>query len=284
MPNMRDIKRRIKSIQGTSQITKAMNLVSAAKLARAKNKLTGTRPFYEETQRIIARVINSSSEFNHPFIEKREGKNTVIIVISGDRGLCGGYNSNIIKESKKAVEGKDSVSYITIGKKCTDQFTALEKNIVKYYTGISESAEYTDAESVGRIVVDMYKKGEVDEVLLAYTVFESTISHVPKVERILPVDTEKFKGESTASDIMLYEPGEEALIDYLVPKYINTIIFGAMSESAACEQGARMTSMDAATKNAGDAIDRMSILYNRARQGAITQEISEIVGGANALA
>lgn len=287
MASMIDIKRRIKSVKSTQQITKAMNLVAAAKLQRSKNRLESTRPFYEETRRVISNIIKSSEDITHPFIEKREAKNTGIIVITGDRGLCGGYNSNAIKKALSL--GKENVSFITVGSKSTDFFIKEDAKFIKYYTGISEAPTYEDAAKVGKIVTDLYSKGELDEVFLVYTQFESTISHIPRAEKLLPIDITEFSHVSEESeekgikDLMIYEPNEKEVLSYVIPKYINTVIYGALAESAACEQGARMTSMDSATKSAYEAIDSMTILYNRARQGAITQEITEIVGGANAL-
>jgi len=288
MGSMLDIKRRIKSVKGTGQITKAMNLVAAAKLQRARVKLRGARPYYEETCRIVWDIVNRcEKEVAHPLVEKREVKNTLVIVITGDRGLCGGYNQNIIKEAVKATENKENVSYITIGKKCTDFFIKNSGNILKYYSGVSENPIYEDASKIGEYVMELYKEGKVDEVLFAYTRFDSPISHKPIVRKIMPIDdTPECMHEVVEADpskIMLYEPGEEELLCYLIPKYVKTILYGGLAESAACEQGARMTSMDSATKNANEAISNMTILYNRARQGAITQEITEIVAGANAL-
>lgn len=287
MASMLDIKRRIKSVKSTQQITKAMNLVAAAKLQRSKNRLLSTRPFYEETQRVISNIINSLEDITHPFIKKRDVKSTAIIVITGDRGLCGGYNTNIIKEADNAISRRENASIIAVGNKSTDYYIKKDANIIKYYNGISEKPMYEDAVSIGSIVLDLYLKGEVDEVLLAYTEFKSTISYIPRVEKILPLDIGEFKtGEvknEAIKDLMMYEPNQEVVLSWVIPKYINTLIYGALAESAACEQGARMTSMDSATKNANESIDGMTIVYNRARQGAITQEITEIVGGANAL-
>ena len=285
MANMPDIKRRIKSVKGTQQTTKAMNLVSAAKLGKAKQSLFGIRPFYEETKRIMVNIMQNADTKKHPFTAKREIKNTLVIIINGDRGLCGGYNSNIIKEVTRLTEGKN-LNYITIGKKSTEYYTQREAAIVKSFTGISEKPIYEDAARIGNIALNLYEKGEVDEVLLAYTQFESTISHIPTVVQMLPLNPEEFVKENTekkAQVVMVYEPSEDVVLSYVIPKYVNTIILGALKESAACEQGARMTSMDSATKSASEAIDKMTILYNRARQAAITQEITEIVGGANAL-
>jgi len=285
MASMIDIKRRIKSVKSTQQITKAMNLVATAKLQRAKNRLGSTRPFYEQTRKVISSIVRNSEDITHPFVKKREVKNTIVIVITGDKGLCGGYNSNVIKAAFAAAENRKNVSIIAVGKKGIDFFTKNDSNIMQDYIGVSEKPEYEDAARIGNIIVDLYNKGEVDEVLIAYTVFESTISHIPTVDTLLPIDTSEFKEEKQegSRNLMLYEPNENVVLSYVVPKYINTLIYGALAESSACEQGARMTSMDSATKSANDTIGSMTIIYNRARQSAITQEITEIVAGASAL-
>lgn len=287
MASMRDVKRRIKSVNSTKQITKAMNLVSAAKLQRARKKLDSTRPFFYETRRVIGNIVSNSHGISHPYLDQRDAKNTLIILISGDRGLCGGYNTNVSKEALSLVKEKKNVSMITVGSKGADFFKKYSTPIKKSYEGIAEKPMYEDAVDIGRIALNMYSTGEVDEVYLTYTEFKSTISHEPKSIRILPVDTSGFVEDSAtgtpSQTLMTYEPTEEEVLDIIIPKYINTTIFGALVESGACEQGAIMTAMDSATENASEMIHDLSLLYNRARQGAITQEITEIVGGSSAL-
>lgn len=284
MASMRDIKSRIKSVGNTQQITKAMNLVSASKLQKAKIRLNDTRPFFNETKRVIATIVNSSKNIKHRFLESRDVKNIAVIIISSDRGLCGGYNANINKEVSQLINNK-SEKLITVGSKSRDYFKRRNKSIIKSYTGISEKPTYEDAKNISVLITDMFAKGEVDEIYLAYTEFKSTISHEPKITKLLPLDAKEFTVDE--GDVgffnMMYEPNEDSVLDYVIPKYINTVIFGAMTESSACEQGARMTSMDSATENASEMIDTLTLKYNRARQGAITQEITEIVSGANAL-
>ncbi len=281
MASMRKIKRRIRSVGSTQQITKAMNLVAASKLQKAKGRLMETRPFYQETKRVIASIVSNSKGLNHPFLEVRQVNNIGVILLTSDRGLCGGYNTVISKETLALINRLQHESMIIVGNKGKDYFRRRKKNIVKTYSGISEKPFYDDAAEIGRLALDMFLKKQIDEVYLAYTELKSTISYVPKIIKILPVDNSEF--ESEAGGTMNYEPSEEAVLDYVIPKYLNTIIYGALCESAACEQGARMTSMDSATDNAEDMISRLTLLYNRARQGAITQEILEIVSGANAL-
>lgn len=290
MASMRHIKTRIKSVGSTQQITKAMNLVSSSKLQRVKQKLQNTRPFFDETRRVIASIVNNSKGIKHPYLEEREVKNTLMILMTADRGLCGGYNSNINKEALKITKDKNT-SMIIVGTKGRDFFKKYNVKTIANFNKTSddpiysENPTYEDAAKIATIALELFKKGEIDEVYLAYTEFKSTLSHIPKAVKILPVDTSEFlSGDSEKNlSLMQYEPNEEAVLDYIIPKYLNTIIFGALVESSACEQGARMTSMDSATENAEQMISNLTLLYNRARQSAITQEITEIVGGANAL-
>jgi F-type H+-transporting ATPase subunit alpha len=280
MASMRDIKRRIKSVNSTQQITKAMNLVASSKLTRARNRLNDKKPYYNETRNAIADIVSGSKGISHPFLEEREVKNTAVIVLAGDRGLCGGYNINVCKAALERVNASENPKLITIGSK-SKEFFRTRADIISSYTGISEKPSYEDALKIAGEALKLFTSGEADEVYLAYTEFISTLSSVPKLIKILPVDVNEFKKEeeSSSSAVTLYEPDEEAVLDYVIPKYVNTVIFGALVESAVCELGARMTAMDSATENAAEMIDSLNLLYNRARQGAITQEITEIVGG-----
>ncbi len=282
MASMRDIKRRIKSVNSTQQITKAMNLVASSKLTRAKNRLMDTRPFFQETRKVIAGVVNGSKGISHPFLEQREVKKKAIILITGDRGLCGGYNANVSKAAMSHADDVNNVSAITVGSKGREFFKRRGIKIIESFTGISEKPGYSDALKIGQLALDLFTKGEADEIYLAYTEFITTLYSEPKVIKVLPVDVNEFTnddGDSSGQSLTIYEPDEEAVLEYVIPKYVNTVIFGAMVESAVCELGARMTAMDSATENASEMIDSLNLLYNRARQGQITQEITEIVGG-----
>ncbi len=285
MASMRDIKRRIKSVSSTQQITKAMNLVASSKLTRAKNRFKDTQPFFNCTRRAIANIVKGSSGAVHPYLQEREVRNTAVIVITGDRGLCGGYNSNVCKTALGVTDEKPDTVFITIGSKGKDYLKHRHQKIVAEYRGISEKPKYDDAKIIGERVLELYDKGEIDEVYLAYTEFISTISNEPKLIKLLPMSASDFDDETGggSSTLTIYEPSEEEVLDYIVPKYVNTVLYGAMVESAACELSSRMTAMDSATENASEMIDDLNLLYNRVRQGAITQEITEIVGGSNAL-
>ena len=279
MASMRDIKRRIKSVNSTQQITKAMYLVASSKLNKAKLRLNETLPFATEIKKVIANIVTGSNNVTHPFLQKRqEVKNTCVIVITGDRGLCGGYNSNVNKKALTAIKNNTD-KVITVGSKAKD-FFKNRTNIIESFTNISEHPSYEDALKIGRLALELFSSGQVDEVYLAYTEFISSLSSEPKLIKLFPLDANEFKNENTSSKMLKsYEPNEEEVLKYVIPKYVNTVIFGALVESAVCELGARMTAMDSATENASEMIDALNLVYNRARQGAITQEITEIVGG-----
>lgn len=287
MASMRDIKRRIKSVSSTQQITKAMNLVASSKLNRAKSRFNDTKPYFNSVQRVIANVVKGSKGITNEFMTSREVKNTAVIVLSGDRGLCGGYNANVCKQAYKLVSDREA-SFITIGSKAKDYFAHKHCNIAAEYKGISEKPEYGDALVLGEKAIKMFADKEVDEVYLVYTEYISTIASEPKTIKLLPLDSKDFLEENDdnkplSSTLTIYEPDEEEVLNYVIPKYINTVIYGALVEAAVCELGARMTAMDSATENASEMISNLNLIYNRVRQGAITQEITEIVSGSNAL-
>ncbi|MDR1914769.1 MAG: ATP synthase F1 subunit gamma [Clostridiales bacterium] len=280
MASTRSIKRRIRSIGSTQQITRAMNLVAASKLQRAKAKLESVRPYFEETQRLVFEIA-SNIDAPNLFFTPRQVKHTGYIIITGDRGLCGGYNVNVSKLGYELIHEREKHSerIIAVGVKSRDYFRRRRKQIIRTYQGISEIPFYEDAAEIGEIAVDLFDSGEVDEVYLIYTQFISTLAHTPTAIKLLPLVAEKGR----QNRVIDYEPDEEGFLSYLVPKYLSAVIFGALAESAACEQGARMASMDAATKNSSELIDKLTLRYNRVRQDAITQELTEIVSGADAL-
>lgn len=288
MASMRDIKRRIKSVNSTKQITKAMNLVASSKLTKAKNRFSDTKPFFDRTRNVIAEIVKGSKGVTHPFLTEREVNKTAVILLSGDRGLCGGYNSNVCKLAGSIISQKENASVITVGNKAREYFRHRNVDSLGSFNGMSEKPSYEDALTVAAKALDLYQSGEVDEVYLVYTRYITTISSEAAAIKLLPLDINDFKAEETAEQsknltLTIYEPSEEAVLDYVIPKYVNTVVYGAMVESAVCELGARMTAMDSATENASEMIDKLNLLYNRVRQGAITQELTEIVSGSNAL-
>ncbi|MGO1368651.1 ATP synthase F1 subunit gamma [Senegalia sp. (in: firmicutes)] len=281
--SMQDIKRRIKSVGSTKQITNAMELVSSSKLKKARKRLAKTEPYFLTVSRSIKDILATSRGISHPMLEKREVKNRCYIIVTSDRGLCGGYNVNIIKKVESDLESKENTKMITIGQKGRSHFNRRNYHVKGSFVNISEDPTFMDATQIGNMALKLYEKGEVDEVNIAYTQFKSTINHEPTILKLLPA--ESIAKEDTEGKRILteYEPSPEVVLDYLIPKYIRSTIYGAMIESSASEQGARRMAMESATENAQEMIDDLNLKYNRARQAAITQEIAEIVGGAEAL-
>lgn len=290
MAQMGDIKRRIKSVNSTMQITNAMYLVSSAKVRKAREKVELTRPYTQAIVESIKRVLANAKGVSHPFLEKREVKKTAYVIVSADRGLAGGYNANIIKTAEADILGKSKsdVEIISYGSKARDYFSKRDYNAEFCITGMTENPEYSDAKRVGDSLISRYISGEIDEVKLIYTQFNSVISQEPKVLTLLPAELESGEESETEASggqtLTEYDPSPEMVLEYLIPKYINGAIYGALVESSASQQGARMTAMESATDNAEEMIESLGLLYNRARQASITQEITEIVAGAGAQA
>lgn len=277
----RDIKRRIRGIKNIRQITKAMELVSTAKLKRARERLEASRPYYETVLDNIQEILSTAGNIRHPLLDKREVRSSLYIIISADRGLAGGYNGGIIRLAENTVD-KNNSKLITIGTKATDYFKRRGYSIVKDFIGISEEPQYENAKEIGELALKLYEDREVDEINVVYTKFLGAISQEARILKLLPSE-EVHKGEKTTRLISEFEPSIEEVLDFLIPKYINSSIYGALIEASSSEQAARRIAMDAATDNADDMIDELQISFNRARQAAITMEITEIVAGANAL-
>ncbi len=283
----RDIKRRIKSVNSTKQITKAMELVSTAKLRRSKKTLEETKPFFSKVMATVQHILANEKGLNHVYLEQRDVKRSLYIVITADRGLAGGYNINAVKAAAADFTSKDAVGVITVGKYANEYFRREGVENFDAHLGISEKPTYDDAKRIASRALSLYKSGDVDEIKLVYTELVSTIEQEPKLVQLLPVVAPDVEiPEDDASDepieLMAYAPSPEEVLDYLIPKYIESTIFGALVESAASEQAARRTAMENATDNAEEMIDSLTLSFNQARQAAITQEISEIVGGATA--
>lgn len=285
MASLQAIKGRIKSVNSTKQITNAMNLVATAKLTKAKDAAFKTRPFFTEVQKVIKSIAKNSENVNSPLLHENGSNAKGYIAIAGDKGLAGGYNSNIGKLVLNHITNKDETRLVTVGKKSREFFKARHFDIAKEVVGISGEPTYNDAKEIADYAIDLFTKGEVGEVYLAYTAFKSTIQQEPTLIRLLPVDISEIEEPKTEGpkDLLIYEPSPEAVLNYLMPRYVTDVIYGGLVESSASEQGARMTAMDSATENANEMIAKLEIESNRARQAAITQELSEIVGGAAAL-
>ena len=285
MSSMKVIKKRITSVNNTKKIMKAMNLVAASKLQKAKARLDDIRPMYSDIKKVMENIrAGVSEDMEIPFAEAREVKNILYIVLTGDRGLCGSFNATVSKEALAYVEAlKDkSAKILAVGSKGWDYFRRRGKEIAHRCEAASEASSFADAEALGNRVAEMYSSGEVDEVYIVYTHFESVLTHIPYIERLLPLKMSKSEETGTASSFMSYDPDIKTFIKNAVPMYLSITIFGAMMESAVCEQASRMTSMDSATRNATEIIEDLTLEFNRKRQGMITQEITEIVSGANA--
>ncbi|MBQ4549786.1 MAG: ATP synthase F1 subunit gamma [Oscillospiraceae bacterium] len=275
----KDIKNRIRSMESTKQITKAMEMVAASKLRQAQNRITASRPYFEILSNTISDIVATNRDFSSPYLRKREGNRVLFVVIAGDRGLAGGYNSNVIKLAVASMEGKQA-SVLPIGKKAVDYFRSKGYPLV--LTDHAEAAEVGvgDCFSIAKHLSRVFLAGEFDEIHVAYTNFVSVLSQTATTRQLLPLIPEKR--ESVSRCVTVYEPEPEEVFASIVPEYLGGIVYGALCESRCAEQAARRTAMDSATSNAEDMIADLSLKYNRARQAAITQEITEIVAGAEA--
>lgn len=287
MASLQDIKGRIRSIDSTKKITSAMNLVATSKLNKSKEAALRTRPFFNKIISTMQSIGANAKGQGSPFLKPNGSDVKAYITLSGDKGLCGGYNSNICKLTMSHIENKEKAHLITVGKKGVEQLKHKGYESSKTVTGISETPTYRDAKEIADYVTDKFLKGEIGEVYLAYTSFKSTIQQEPQMVRLLPLDIQNIEAKESESnepsDLLVYEPSPEAVLGYLIPRYVADVIYGALCEASASENGARMTAMDSATENAQEIQDKLSIQYNRARQAAITQELTEIVAGVGAL-
>lgn len=277
---MKDINRRIKSVESTMQITKAMELVASSKLRKAKQRAEDSRPFFNALYEIMSEISAENSDFSSPYTQKRDVKQSLYIVIAGDRGLAGGYNSNVLRLAENDAKGKN-VKILAIGKKAVEFFSKRGADILEGYAGIAETITTEETSVLADIVTKQFLSGEVDEVKLYFTEFVSTLSQEPRQLPVLPIPRYANKDGNRRS-LTSYDPSPEQVYDKIVPQFISGLIFGAVVESYASEQGARRVAMESATDNADEMIEELSLLYNRARQASITQEISEIVSGAKA--
>ena len=272
----KEIKNRIRSMQSTRQITKAMEMVAASKLRHAQARVVGSRPYFEILYSTVTDIIESNSDFSSPYLEKREVKNTLYVVIAGDRGLAGGYNSNILK--LVAAETKEkNLTVLPIGKKALDYYRSHDIPVLTDMYGEAADVSVGDCFSMAKQLAKSFREGQFDEIVVGYTNFVSVLSQTPATLRMLPL-LQSNSGNQTASDI-LYEPDSTEVFERIVPEYLGGILYGALCESRAAEQAARRTAMDSATQNADEMISQLSLKFNQARQAAITQEITEIVAG-----
>ena len=283
MASMRDIKRRKASIQSTGQITKAMKLVSTVKLQKSRNKAESSKPYFNLMYETIAAMLKRSGNMDHKYLRAGDSKKKAVIAITSNRGLAGGYNNNIVKLISAELPAGDTLVY-AIGRKGRDGLLRKGFEVHADYSEVINEPLYRDAADITLELLDAFARGEIGEIYLAYTSFKNTVTHIPRLIKLLPVEMEvKAEDSGKAQALMTYEPEEEEVLDSIIPKYMSSLIYGALLEAVASENGARMTAMDNATSNAEEMIEALSLQYNRARQGAITQELTEIVAGANAI-
>ena len=286
---MREIKRRKGSIQSTQQITKAMKLVSTVKLQRAKGRAESSKPYFDYMYDTVSSMLAKSGNISHPYLQAGDSPKKAIIVITSNRGLAGGYNSNITKLIRNSdIKKEDAIIYAE-GRKGKETLARYGYGIKADYSEVINEPMYKDAAEIGAAVLEAFSNNEVGEIYLAYTRFKNTVTHIPTLIKLLPVDPSMGKKEESEANsvealtLMNYEPSAEEALDMIIPKYMNSLIYGALVEALASENGARMQAMDSATNNAEEMISDLSLSYNRARQSSITQELTEIVAGASAI-
>jgi len=286
MATLRMIKRRIGSVRNTRQITRAMKLVSAAKLRRAQDRVVAARPFAGKIAEVLSRVVARADAFGQPLLARREVRRAELLVVASDRGLCGGFNANILRLAEKFLLEREpegiEVTISVVGRKARDYYRRRRREPRHLVADQRREPDFALAADLGNDLITQFREEKTDEVWLLYSEFRSAISQRPTLKRIFPVEDLAASPETAGADYK-YEPSADAVLEALLPRYVHVQIFRALLESAASENGARMTAMDSATNNASEMIDRLTLLYNRARQAAITKELVEIVSGAEAL-
>ncbi len=295
MANLRDIRNRITSVNNTQQITNAMKMVAAAKLRKAQDRITQTRPYTAKIREVVGRLSSSDSVQNPVMHISEENKNLLLIILGSDRGLCGGFNNNLFRDVEKEIEhtfkeqlDAGTISIITIGKKAGAHFTKRNYNVIETHPGFFDRLDYKESSSIMNQAIEDFITNKYDEVYVAYNEFKTVISQVRRIDKVLPIDPNNLISLDEGDDThivneYIYEPDSKAILDMLLPLHLNMQLWKAALESNASEQGARMTAMESATENAKELERELKLKYNQARQSAITTEISEIVSGAQAL-
>ena len=284
MATLRDIQRRIRSVQSTQKITRAMKLVAAAKLRRAQERIVAARPYAGKMKELLGNLVAGADGAMHPLLEQREGPRRQIVIITADKGLAGAFNSNVLRRSLEFVRSSNTqeVTLVVVGRKARDFYRRRQWTIKRDMLGFWDRLAYGHAQELADYFMQQYLAGEVDEVYLIYNEFRSVALQRPVREQLLPIPPEGGAGDTAAVDY-LYEPSPQAILSDLLPRHVRMQVFRALMESLAGEYGARMTAMEAATKNAKEMIGVLTIQYNKARQERITKELLDIVGGAEAL-
>lgn len=296
MPNLLDIRRRIKSVKNTQQITKAMKMVAAAKLRRAQDRVIGARPYAQLLRDVLASVTAKAGEFTHPLLATREEKRVIVVVVAGDRGLAGAFNTNVNRATAQLFAAHPEwteARILPVGKKAVEYWRRRKTPFTeKTYPGLFNNLTYAQAREIAAFLAEEFLAERIDAAYIVVNEFRSIVSQVVRTARVLPLVTEAASKETAGKDAReerestpdyLFEPNAAAILAWLLPRYLEFMVFRALAESAAAELAARMTAMDSASKNAGDMIDKLTLTYNRARQARITKELIEIVSGAAAL-
>ncbi len=288
MANLKSIRKRIGSVKNTQKITRAMKMVAAARLRRAQQAITELRPYAQKTLEVLSSVATrvSGDDVVHPLLERREPKNVMLVVLTSDRGLAGAFNTNINKAAfqflkKLESEGKE-VSVAVVGRKGKEYFSRRGATLRHTFTGVFENLSVAKASEIGKVLADEYERSDLDAIYLCYNEFKSALTQKVTIEPLLPIAVQPLAETESAVDF-IYEPDKHALLDRLLPMYAEVEVYRALLESVASEHGARMTAMDNATRNASELVGKLTLIYNRARQAAITKELMEIIGGAEAL-
>lgn len=282
----KEIRTKVKSVQNTQKITRAMEMVAASKMRRAQDRMAATRPYAKKMRNVVHHLAQSHPEYQHSYMQEREIKRVGFIVVSSDRGLCGGLNANLFRTTLKSLRDWDAksvgIDVCTIGSKGRGFFTRLGSNIKAEISHLGDAPRITDMIGTVKVMLDAFDNGEIDRLFVVYNEFVSTMVQEPQIEQLLPIESEA-EAEYAHHWDYLYEPEAKEVLTDLLTRYVESLVYQAVVENIACEQSARMVAMKAASDNAGELIDELNLAYNKARQAAITQEISEIVSGAAAV-
>jgi len=283
MPSTREIRRRIRGVKNIKQVTRAMNMIAAARLRRAQQKAESARPYAERLSEILKDVLGSGISARHPLLAKRPVRRAALLLVTSDRGLCGGFNATNIREATHFISGQSAgVGLITVGKKGRDHFRARGVTADQHFSQPSRDVRLEELSPITKQIIDDYGSGKYDQVFLGYSSFVSVLKSTPTVTQLLPIETPN-RTDATSRAAFQFEPEAEALLNTLLPQYVEVLIYRALVESLASEQAARMIAMKAATDSASEMIDNLTRDYNRVRQGSITTQILEVVSGAEAL-
>ncbi|WP_297963482.1 ATP synthase F1 subunit gamma [uncultured Anaerovibrio sp.] len=284
MASLQDIRRRIKSVKSIQQITNAMNMVATSRLRQAKEAAVANKPYAEKMAQVVSDVAANVTDFSHPLLEHYPGGKRLILVMASDKGLAGAYSSNAIKEAVAQVADKGNTQLITVGRKARDYFSNRSYDVSGEYIGISERPKFENAKEIAEDIIERFKSGEIEEVFMVYTRFVSAINCVPETVKLLPFgNLAAEEGEKKIRTEYIYEPNAAEVLGYLLPQYLVTTIYAALLQASASELSSRMNAMSNATDNAQELIAKLDLHYNKVRQAGITREITEIVGGAEAL-